>query len=154
DSLGHSKNSFAGLVITTILRLVLVLYNDCTANKNTPRSEGCFQANLLDYQLLLPPPLKSRRGRSSRGRAWLTVMVRPPSSLPLRADSAALPSSSFSNSTQPKPLLRPVSRSLTTTADATVPCSANAAWSSSSVVAKGRPPTNNLYIVVLYIRNN
>src|SRR5690606_14661654 len=78
----------------------------------------------------------------------------PPSSLPLRAASAALPSSSFSNSTKPKPLLRPVSRSLTTTADATVPCSANAAWSSSSVVAKGRPPTNNLYIVVLYIRNN
>jgi hypothetical protein len=56
-----------------------------------------------------------------------------------RSASASLPIS-----TKPKPRERPVSRSVITAADVTVPKRANASRSPSLDVEKARPPTNNL----------
>ena len=63
-------------------------------------------------------------GKEVDGRT-LTVNARPSTSLPFMAAMAAFASWSLDISTKPKPLERPVSRSMMTCADWTVPCAAN-----------------------------
>src|SRR5207249_1663271 len=58
------------------------------------------------------------------GRASLTVNARPPKSLPLNAAIAFSASSSLIE-TKPKPLERPVSRSVMTLTDSTAPTCSN-----------------------------
>ncbi len=84
----------------------------------------------------------SRRGPPSvRGRASFTVNLRPPISLPFIAAIAALPSSSLAISAKPKPLDLPLSLSIITDAEVTVPNSENSFCSSSFVVENGKFPT-------------
>src|SRR5215468_8439003 len=64
----------------------------------------------------LPPPPPSR---GAIGRASLTVTDRPSKSAPLNFVIASAASCSVDISTNPKPLLRPVSRSVTILADST-----------------------------------
>src|SRR5918996_934514 len=77
------------------------------------------------------PPPPPRLPRSSRGRASLTVRLRPLNSLPLNCEIAASPSSLEDISTNPNPRERPVSRSSITEADSTVPACANSCCKSS-----------------------
>src|SRR5690349_11340319 len=65
---------------------------------------------------LPPPPPPSRGGI---GRASFTVMDRPSKSAPLYFVIASAASCSVDISTKPKPLLRPVSRSVMILADST-----------------------------------
>src|SRR2546423_5185726 len=88
-----------------------------------------------------PPPPPPRPPRSSRGRASLTVRLRPLRSLPLNCCMAASPSSREDISTKPKPRERPVSRSSTTLADSTVPACEKSSRSSSLEVWNERFPT-------------
>src|SRR5436309_15663370 len=71
-----------------------------------------------------PPPPPPPKLRSARGRASLTLIVRPLTSVPLKRSIALLPAS-VSISTKPKPRERPVSRSVTMEADSTAPTSEN-----------------------------
>src|SRR5215472_14702876 len=64
----------------------------------------------------LPPPPPSRGGI---GRASFTVTDRPSKSAPFNFVIASAASCSVDISTNPKPLLRPVSRSVMTLADST-----------------------------------
>src|SRR6202044_1300264 len=82
-----------------------------------------------------PPP--------SRAFASFTLRARPPKSLPSSACMARV-ASAFDISTNPNPRGRPVSRSVMSASDSTVPCAANSARIASSVAEKGRLPTNNL----------
>src|SRR6185437_4089949 len=82
-----------------------------------------------------PPP--------SRALASFTFRARPPKSLPSSACMAGV-ASAFDISTNPNPRGRPVSRSVMSANDSTVPCAANNARTASSVAEKGRLPTNNL----------
>src|SRR5262249_60034819 len=86
-----------------------------------------------------PPPPKPPR--SSRGLASLTVRARPPIWWPFSAAIAAFASASDPISTKPKPLLRPVSRSMITSELLTAPCAANSAFNSSLVPEYRRSPT-------------
>src|SRR5262249_49830689 len=81
------------------------------------------------------------RPPSVRGFASLTVRERPPASCPFRAAMAAWASCSVFISTKPKPLERPVSRSMITCADSTVPCASNIFDRSLSVTPYPRLPT-------------
>src|SRR5262249_59579772 len=81
------------------------------------------------------------RPPSVRGFASLTVRERPPTSLPFRAAVAACASCSVFISTKPKTLERPVSRSMITCADSTVPCASNIFDRSLSVTPYPRLPT-------------
>src|ERR1035438_955657 len=80
-----------------------------------------------------PPPLPPR---SSFGRASLTFSALPSSSLPFRPAMAASASVATLISTNPKPLARPVSRSVTTLTRSTVPYSSNIDRTASSVAPK------------------
>ena len=91
----------------------------------------------------LPPPPKPP-GRSSRGRASLTTIARPSRAWPFMPLMAACASGSEPISTKPKPFERPVSRSIMTLADDTVPYCANACWRSSSRTLYERLPTYSL----------
>src|SRR5262249_18606107 len=82
-----------------------------------------------------------------RGRASLTVNVRPWSCAPLRLAMASSPPSDIS--TKAKPRDRPVSRSDTTSADVTVPCWPNTSRRPSAVVLKGRFPTYSFLLMVI-----
>src|SRR5687768_11094102 len=81
-----------------------------------------------------PPPPPSR---GAIGLASLTVIGRPPQSAPLNLLIAFCASSSLDISTKPKPLLRPVSRSVMILALSTVPHWANVSARTSSVALKG-----------------
>ena len=65
----------------------------------------------------------------------MTVRARPSASLPFRAVMAACASWSVFISTKPKPLDRPVSRSMMIWADSTVPCASNILTRSLSLTA-------------------
>jgi hypothetical protein len=71
----------------------------CCLQRSCSSAESCFY---------LP-----RRSWSARGRAAFTVRVRSPSVVPWSPVMAFCVSSSLAISTKPKPLLRPVSRSVT-----------------------------------------
>src|SRR5271165_2697284 len=69
------------------------------------------------------------------------VRFRPSSSLPFRALMALSPSESLGISTNPKPLDRPVSRSVTMLTRSTGPYASNMERTASSVAPKVRFPT-------------
>src|SRR6185437_10928667 len=98
---------------------------------------------LLSRGRLLPP----LRGRSSRGRASLTVRVRPWNWAPFRLAMAS--SAPADISTKAKPRDRPVSRSETSCAETTLPCSSNSSRRSSALVLKERLPTYNFLLMVI-----
>jgi hypothetical protein len=75
--------------------------------------------------------------------ALSTRIVRPSRFVLLSAPSARSASSVVDISTKPKPLERPVSRSVMTAADSTTPYRAKAARRLSFEVVKERPPTNS-----------
>src|SRR6266704_2977320 len=83
--------------------------------------------------------LGSRRG--SRGLASLTVRVRPPISWPWSLAMAVLAAVPSGISTKPKPLERPVSRSVMTRISSTVPYGSKSWRRSWSVVLNARLPT-------------
>jgi hypothetical protein len=89
------------------------------------------------YQRSPPPP---RGGRGVRSRASLTRNGRPPISMPFRC-CIAVSASALGMSTKPKPRGLPVSRSLISFTDSTVPCCSNMPRTSSSVAVKGKFPT-------------
>src|SRR5690606_36459739 len=76
-----------------------------------------------------------------RDLAMLTVSWRPPTSRPSRASMARRASFDEAISTKPKPRERPVSRSVTTCALVTWPCSANRRSSWDESVSNVRFPT-------------
>ncbi len=88
-----------------------------------------------------PPPPPKPPGRSSRGRASLTTIARPSRAWPFMPLMAAWASASEPISTKPKPLERPVSRSIMTLALETLPYCANACCRSSSRMLYERLPT-------------
>src|SRR5262245_5048406 len=71
-------------------------------------------------------------------------MVRPSRFVPLRRLMACSASSGVAISTNPKPRERPVSRSVTTLADSTLPTAANASRRRSLEVEKDKPPMKSL----------
>src|SRR5438445_591542 len=75
--------------------------------------------------------------------AFSTWMVRPSRLVPLSLLIADSASSFVAISTKPKPRERPVSRSVTTLADSTLPHAANASRRRSVDVEKERPPTKS-----------
>ena len=85
-----------------------------------------------------PPPPPPPRWRSL---ASFTLRLRPPRSLPSRARIASSAALASSISTKPKPRERPVSRSVITFTDSTLPWLSNRVRSSSSVVENERFPT-------------
>src|SRR5437660_1850316 len=93
-----------------------------------------------------PPPPPSR---GAIGRASLTVSERPSKSAPLNFLMAAAASCSDDISTKPKPLLRPVSRSVMILADSTWPACANISLRLSSVAEKGSSPKQSLFPILL-----
>lgn len=128
---------------------VMVVRTAASADNKTPLiTRGCCRSTASNYQLRWRSPPKSRRGLSSRGRASLTVIVRPSSSELLSFSIAASASASFSYSTKPKPRERPLSRSVTTLALATVPQAAKCACRLSSVVAQARLPTKSFFTYI------
>src|SRR5207248_3989626 len=84
-----------------------------------------------------PPP----KPRSTFGRASLTVKDLPPTSLPLSAVIALVAPAASVISTNPKPLDRPVSRSVMMLTRSTVPWFSNRERTESSVAPKLRFPT-------------
>src|SRR5262245_66232421 len=70
-------------------------------------------------------------------------MVRPSRFVPLRRLMACSASSGVAISTKPKPRERPVSRSVTTLADSTLPTAAKASRRRSFEVENDRPPTKS-----------
>src|ERR1700710_2441569 len=62
--------------------------------------------------------------------------------------------SAFDISTNPNPRGRPVSRSVMSASDSTVPWGANSARTESSVAVKGRLPTNNLVTARTHLEQN
>src|SRR4029078_12521320 len=71
-------------------------------------------------------------------------MVGPSTDVPLRRLMACSASSGVAISTNPKPRERPVSRSVTTLADSTLPTAAKASRRRSLEVEKDKPPTKSL----------
>src|SRR5919206_1746543 len=71
-------------------------------------------------------------------------MVRPSTDVPLSLLIACSASSGVAISTKPKPRERPVSRSVTTAADSTVPVAAKTSRRRSLEVEKDSPPTKSL----------
>src|SRR6266478_1772150 len=82
-----------------------------------------------------PPPLRP----PPDGFASSTFSVRPSTSCPLNFFTASAASSAVDISTKPNPRERPVSRSVTTAADSTVPAAANSSRRRSSDVEKDNP---------------
>ncbi|KAG6545067.1 hypothetical protein Mapa_013763 [Marchantia paleacea] len=72
-------------------------------------------------------------------------MLRPSSSLPFMDSMASFIAFSSANVTNPKPLLRPVSRSLMIFDSTTSPKTLKASSRRLSLVAHARPPTKHLY---------
>src|SRR2546428_8369823 len=70
-------------------------------------------------------------------------MVRPSTDVPLSLLIACSASSGVAISTKPKPRERPVSRSVTTRADSTLPIAAKTSRRRSLDVEKERPPTKS-----------
>lgn len=111
------------------------------------------------YQRLFwrkPPPFvrdPPAPERAAFGRASLTLSTRPSSSRPLRAAIARSPSPSLLISTNPKPLARPVSRSVTRFTRSTVPCASNMPRMSASVEPKLRFPTNIFFKLFFFLRS-
>src|SRR5262249_40821308 len=89
-----------------------------------------------------PPPLLG-----SIGRASLTVNARPSCSVPFNLAMASFASASVDISTKPKPLLRPVSRSVMIFADSTVPNAANISEREVSLIEKGKLPTYSFLFI-------
>jgi hypothetical protein len=75
--------------------------------------------------------------------ALSTRIIRPSSCDPLRDEIARSASSVVAISTKPKPRERPVSRSVITAAESTVPNRAKAARNPSLEVENDSPPTNS-----------
>src|SRR5579864_34466 len=98
-----------------------------------------------------PPPLPAR---SALGRASLTLIVRPPSWLPLSPAMAFSPSSVLAISTNANPRERPVSRSVKMLTRSTCPYGSNARRSSSSVVLKLKLPTKMFFTVAFFLYAN
>src|SRR5688500_2781892 len=71
-------------------------------------------------------------------------MVRPSTDVPLSLLIACSASSGVAISTKPKPRERPVSRSVTTAADSTLPVAAKTSRRRSLEVEKDNPPTKSL----------
>ena len=71
-------------------------------------------------------------------------MVLPSTDVPLSLLIACSASSGVAISTNPKPRERPVSRSVTTAADSTLPTAAKTSRSRSLEVEKDNPPTKSL----------
>lgn len=92
------------------------------------------------------PPKPRVEGRGGREAALSTLMVRPSSSFPDICDMAVSASASDSKVTKPKPLNRPVSRSLMSFTSTTSPCAAKAFLTVSSSVRKDRPPTKSFVL--------
>src|SRR5216683_3907942 len=102
-----------------------------------PMQHKCAQ--LLSSLAYQRDRLGSRRG--SRGLASLTVRARPSSSLPLSPWMAALAAALSGISTKPKPLERPVSRSVMTLILSTTPYGSKSWRRLSSVALNARLPT-------------
>src|SRR6266446_9818776 len=93
-----------------------------------------------------PPPAPPRRSPpppAPGAFAFSTWMVRPSRLVPLRRLMACSASSGVAISTKPKPRDRPVSRSVTTLADSTLPVAAKASRRRSLEVENARPPTKS-----------
>src|ERR1700712_2524744 len=90
------------------------------------------ELRLLEYPPRLPPPPVL----SSLSFATETDIARPSTSLLLRPNIASFPSSSEAISTKPKPRERPLSLSIITLAELTVPNCAKSSFNSTSLVLK------------------
>src|SRR5207249_2391265 len=92
-----------------------------------------------------PPPAPRRsRPRLPGDFAFSTRIVRPSRFVPFKRLMACSASSGVAISTNPKPRDRPVSRSVTTLADSTVPAPAKASRRRSVEVENERPPMKSL----------
>src|SRR5439155_7393681 len=91
-----------------------------------------------------PPPRRSPPPPAPGAFAFSSWMVRPSRLVPLRRLMACSASSGVAISTKPKPRDRPVSRSVTTLADSTLPAAAKASRRRSLEVENARPPTKSL----------
>src|SRR5438093_8602708 len=91
-----------------------------------------------------PPPRRSPPPPAPGAFAFSTWIVRPSRLVPLRRLMACSASSGVAISTKPKPRDRPVSRSVTTLADSTLPVAAKASRRRSFEVENERPPTKSL----------
>src|SRR5213593_743106 len=91
-----------------------------------------------------PPPRRSPPPPAPGAFAFSTWIVRPSRFVPLRRLMACSASSGVAISTNPKPRERPVSRSVTTLADSTLPTAAKASRRRSLEVEKDKPPTKSL----------
>src|SRR5881296_3602921 len=90
-----------------------------------------------------PPPRRSPPPPAPGAFAFSTWIVRPSRLVPLRRLMACSASSGVAISTKPKPRDRPVSRSVTTLADSTLPAAAKASRRRSLEVENARPPTKS-----------
>src|SRR5437667_3231358 len=84
------------------------------------------------------------------GRASFTVSARPLTSVPFNCE-IAFSALSSPIATKPKPLDRPVSRSVMILADSTSPNCANKSVRSFSVVWKERFPTKIFFDIIFYL---
>src|SRR5437867_13273811 len=90
-----------------------------------------------------PPPARRSAPPVPGAFAFSTWIVRPSRLVPLRRLMACSASSGVAISTKPKPRDRPVSRSVTTLADSTLPAAAKASRRRSLEVENARPPTKS-----------
>ena len=134
--------------VSRFLALIVALYVLPRGQTQNTSARGCccYVVRSDDYQLRWRSPPKSRRGLSSRGRASLTVMVRPSSSELLSFSIAASASASFSYSTKPNPRERPLSRSVTTFGAGNSTTGSKVCTGLSSVVAQARLPTKVFHV--------
>jgi len=102
-------------------------------DRDTGRSKG-FGFVEMGSDAEAQAAITALNGADKDGRP-LTVKGRPSFSTPFSAAMAAWASASLPISTKPKPLERPVSRSMMTCADCTEPCASNICCRSLSVTA-------------------
>src|SRR5438132_2214634 len=107
-----------------------------------------YQRAPLPPRSPIPPPV-----RFSWGRASLTVIVLPPIWVPFSEVIAFWASSEVAISTKPKPRAWPVTLSVMTFAEVTAPCCENSSCNCCSVTEYGNPPTYNLILIPLLLRN-
>src|SRR6266849_8659016 len=104
----------------------------------------CIRSAYQRFLPLLPDPPPRPAPPEPAEFAISTFSVRPSTIWPLNFFAAASASSAVAISTNPNPRERPVSRSVTTAADSTLPAVANSSRRLCSDVEKDKPPINSL----------